>query len=361
MRWRFLAAAVAVLGCFFFLDASLPVFLDGLHGRAEASRPRTAGEWIRDLQNAGDPTRRSRATDALWQFGRDIVPQVAACLRHDALQVRSSACIALARMGPSAKSAVPDLMEVVRKPTEPTRLQAIQALESIGPAASLASEILATAARDQDATIRHAAIRALGGLGAPAGPELLDLLDQDDLQTRWWAVDALGQPGVSSPAGCDALTRLAAGDSDASLRQAAFAALARQGEPAAGHLQSLLQSGQPAARVEAAMALCKMGTAAQSAAPTLLDALNDDHASVRFWALRSLAALQVDGEADRNRILAALDDPDADVRWQAAETITPAGRRGPGFVVHRRADRPGGRPAGGRLTTAAVDPGELPK
>jgi HEAT repeat protein len=69
----------------------------------------------------------------------------------------------------------------------------------------------------------------------------------------------------------------------------------------------------------------------------LVAALNDTDVSVRFWALRALAELELPDVADRTRIIAALDDPEPDIRWQAANTL--ARTRESGFVVHHRSDR----------------------
>ncbi|HJN13353.1 MAG TPA: HEAT repeat domain-containing protein [Pirellulaceae bacterium] len=336
MRLRFPAAAVGVLVCYFFLDIAMGVLLSEKRDRAEVLRRRTAEEWIRELQVVGDPTRRLRATDALWQFGENVVPDVARCLHHPARQVRESACLALSRMGPTAQAAVPDLIELVGEPTEPARLEAIRTLSRIGPVATLSVEVLSEATRDTDPTIRQSAFHALGQLGASAAPALCSLLQDDDLRVRMYAVKALAWADADPTTICDALEPLAASD-NADLREAVFVAFSAQGPRAVNNLKRLLRNDNPAIRRQAALTLCKLGASALAAAPTLVAALNDTDVSVRFWALRALAELELPDVADRTRIIAALDDPEPDIRWQAANTL--ARTRESGFVVHHRSDR----------------------
>jgi HEAT repeat protein len=241
-------------------------------------------------------------------------------------------------MGPTAKAAVPNLVELVQEPTEKIRLEAIWALASIGPAARPAVTVLTEAAGDKDLVIRHAATHALRQIGPPAVPALLHLLDDDDPQTRRKVVEALGRSVSRSQVVCGALA-LHAVDEDAGVRAAAFAALSLKGHDAVHHLESLMQNEDPTARSQAAMSLCRMGVNAQMATPTLLGALNDENANVRFWALRALAALALERTAEHDQVHSTLDDPDPDVRWQAIDTINRAGIREAGFVVHQRHDR----------------------
>jgi HEAT repeat protein len=333
MRLRVLiAVAIAVFGSFVLLD----LFLSLPYRDSRLLREGTAQEWIRELQNVAEPVCRHRAAEALGQRGEDVVPDVVQCLRHDASQVRSSACLTLFRLGPAAHAAVPDLLRLLQQPTEPARLDAIRALESIGPSAVEAIDVLGEATRDQNPPIRHAATRALGAIGEPAVPTLLGILEVDDPALRRTAVDGLAQTRVSTQIVRDALARMAR-DVETRVSDSAFAALSALGTEGVAPLESLLVDEDPTTRARAAAAFCRMGTATQHATASLLAALDDPDANVRFWVLRALAGLDLQELPHLDQVTAALQDQDPDVRWQAADTVGRAVHQHPQAVAQLRA------------------------
>jgi HEAT repeat protein len=165
----------------------------------------------------------------------------------------------------------------------------------------------------------EAAVEGLTRHGAFALPRLADLLNSQDADNRWWAVRALAavdSPDVSpllieamqdaSPPvrqvaalgmrfhpnseAVPVLTQALA-DRDRLTAHLASDALAACGEDAVESLGQALHSSLSSVRVEAARALAGMGEPAVIS--LLFHALDDDSATVNFWAERGLECLGI--------------------------------------------------------------------
>jgi len=117
-----------------------------------AARRRTAiGEW----------TMQQTAIDALTRIGQPAVPALIEMLDDPKAQLRADAAIALARIGPDARGALPRLIALVQNdPDELVRKNAVRALGQIGPAAAPAIPALVEqlrAAADASAESGHPA------------------------------------------------------------------------------------------------------------------------------------------------------------------------------------------------------------
>jgi HEAT repeat protein len=108
-----------------------------------------------------DSAKRNQAAAALGRTRPDarIVQALIDVLKDQAVEVRQSAMLALARMGPAARSAVAALTEAVRD--EHVCLWAVSALARIGPAARAAVPVLLEATSSQNPDIRMAAFQSL--------------------------------------------------------------------------------------------------------------------------------------------------------------------------------------------------------
>ncbi len=237
---------------------------------------------------ASPPVRADEADDLLAR-------QLAAVVRNTRLteRPRTEAARALARMGPKASAAVPQLVQQLDRlrGTEFATLQeaVIDALGLIGPAARPALPALVrTTDRniDLDVAIKKttAAILFAGDDRDVAG--LVEQLSSADASLRLRAAKALGGYRAGAASALPDLT-IALADLDGDVRRAVIAAL-RQIQPNAKPSKELLQAlvldlrdPDDAIRLQAVRALGKLGPTAGSAAPALEPLLADPEKDIR--------------------------------------------------------------------------------
>lgn len=210
---------------------------------------------------------------------------------------RRRAAYALGRIGPAAKAAVPALLEVVNDPNMEPRWYAVDALGRIGGDAKVA-QALADAVRN---------------------PE-------NDVYVRRNAVKSLGRLGEASKAQTGVLEEQLAGD-DAPTRAAAAVALWRidQGGVSMEALRSMLASHSADDAFQACLALEKLGGAARPAIDDLVPLLGSANNDVRRAAAKTLGGLGI--EAAR-AVGKAVDSGSANIDGAAAATAL-------GFIVER--------------------------
>ncbi|MBM3145272.1 MAG: HEAT repeat domain-containing protein [Chloroflexi bacterium] len=166
----------------------------------------------------------------------------------------------------------------------------------------------------------EAAAVEMAAFGADALPALKELLGSSDADTRWWATRALAgiahpestlllRKGLSDPdlsvRQCAALAFKehasgetipdlisALNDHDQLLRRLAAEALIAVGPGAVPALIEIMQIGPQVARLEAVRALALIGD--RAAIPALFDVLDDDSATVGYWAEEGLERLGVE-------------------------------------------------------------------
>jgi len=148
---------------------------------------------------------------------------------------------------------------------------------------------------------------------------VIELLEDDDAENRWWATRALTtieEPGVSvllvkslcdpnagvrqcaalglrlkpDTAAIPALVK-ALGDEDHLVRRLASDALATIGEPAVTALLQVMQTGSQESRLGAARALASIGDT--RSIPTLFEALDEGSALIEYWANLGLERMGV--------------------------------------------------------------------
>lgn len=203
-----------------------------------------------------DASVRRQGADFLGQ-GRDqkAVPHLVKLLADEAGPVRASAVDGLCQL--VHRASVPRISELLTGDKDPlVRQQAAVSLsymldQAAGPA-------LVKALKDQSVSVRYAAANTLGAMRyKPAEDQLTDLLD--DVQMRRVAISALGQM-QSAKAAPKILKYLA--DGDKYTRLEAVRALGAIGDKtAAKELEKVLpRSEEPSVRVEAALALAKLGS-----------------------------------------------------------------------------------------------------
>ena len=170
---------------------------------------------------------------------------------------------------------------------------------------------------------RARAIEDIAGLGTD-GQLATDFLvgvvhnDQPDLQIA--AADALvridADPERAVPALAEGLE-----DEDETVIGASAKALGLFGAAAVDALVSALESTNPVARWNAALALGAIGTDAADAIPSLVRALGDPDEQVRARVARALGMIATESTQAVQPLVSALDDEDATVRAAAAWSV----------------------------------------
>jgi hypothetical protein len=114
------------------------------------------------------------AAFAAWSLGNlgDAAESAVADLGHVLGREDTNDVVtrALARIGPAATAAVPDLVRELRSETEAHRWRAARALGRIGPGAEPAVAALTAALADRSGAVRMHSARALGRIGPAAKP-----------------------------------------------------------------------------------------------------------------------------------------------------------------------------------------------
>jgi len=225
--------------------------------------------------------------------------------------VRWKAAVALLQLGPSAKDAVPALLEAIDDEAASVAEAAAQSYRKITgkeppppkPKTPPAPKVLPAVLnlieqlKSEDTFARWRAVLALGELGekaASAAAPLVELLDDSDDNVRWTAATSLGKIG---PAARDAVPALAAALSDRD--------------------DSVIHR-------HAAAALARIGPAARAAVPGLIGALRDKDSNVREEVVDALVRI---GAAAVPTLIEALQDEDERVRFEAADALTKIGMR----------------------------------
>ena len=113
----------------------------------------------------------------------------------------------LARLGPDAKGALPDLMPLLKAGALPNAV--CDVFHAIGPEAvpTLTASLQGNMPLGQ-------AINMLGNMGTDSAPAVLKLLDDPDRRVRSTAVIILGQIGPAAPGVLPALIDAAKNDKD---------------------------------------------------------------------------------------------------------------------------------------------------
>jgi HEAT repeat protein len=168
------------------------------------------------MARMADPATAAQASSVLREMGPEALPTLT-----DALHTRSSVasdfaysvCVKL-KLAPERNYDAPNI-----------RATAAYLLGQMGKAAAPAVPDLVEALADQDALVRLKSIRSLAQIGEPSVPELSEALGRPEPEIRFGAAKALGAMGPRARSATNALT-LCLNDSQPHVRQAATQALA---------------------------------------------------------------------------------------------------------------------------------------
>lgn len=251
-------------------------------------------------------------------------------LRHKNPELRAMGAKELARLGPNAAAAVPDLIAVLGDtnagevthmmagPARRVREFASGTLVAIGAKARPAV-LYAMASPDKE--VRLGATMTLLGIfnRIDSGNAILGALSKAtadaDPEVRRCAVEGLGEIGPQAGSGLSIVLgalRNATADTDPEVRRFAVKGLGDVG-PRAGaataRLSELLKSDPSEwVRFQAAISLVSLDPSGEKATPPLTEALKDRSADVSGAAARSLGALGAKAKSSVPSIVTALDD-----------------------------------------------------
>jgi HEAT repeat protein len=196
--------------------------------RIGAGTPAVAFAFVVLLKST-DATDRRIAASALGTLGKSAVPELLPLLRDPDPELRALTTEVLGGVGQSPE-AVKGLGAALTDPDVNVQQQAALALARLGPAAAAAvPQLVESLTGAQEAETQALAARALGDIGpaaAVAVPDLTKRLDDPDPQVRQFAAHALGGIGVQAKAAITRLTELS-NDPDPFIRRAATRALAK--------------------------------------------------------------------------------------------------------------------------------------
>ena len=201
--------------------------------------------------------------EAVASLGPRVVPRIAKDLKDQPF--RDKAVEVLARLGPGAKAAVPELIEALKVEEAEFRDQVAFTLAMIGPDASPAVPALIQSLSDENPDVCYTACYALGKIGPAAKAALAALmanLNSDDSFLRLASVWAM----------------LRIQPQDKGVAQRAIPLL----------IEGLEMQDRELVRVECAAALGDIGSRARSAVPALSKALQDPSEAVRSAAAEAL-------------------------------------------------------------------------
>jgi HEAT repeat protein len=312
-----------------------------------------AGDLIQAFQ-FDEETVFTAASDALVKVGASSIPSLTLVLGHPNFIVRRRAALTLARFGPEARRAAPDLVGLLTDPHEDVRAAAEKALLQIGDAAIPALKdalktsgsgtrdvVMATLSRfgskavpilleclrkDDDAIIRSRSAEALGRI--QAGPEvqegLIQALSDLDENVRGSAADSLGQLKPVATAAIGPLIAISEEDHDALARKRAAEALGLIGPVTRESIPGLFiaqRSANADVRRGVIDVLVKASMTWPDPLPLLMNGVKDPDPQVRLKAVQVSAAVAKPGPDVLPLFRLAIGDPVADIRSVAVKAL----------------------------------------
>ncbi len=223
-----------------------PFYLTDLLASGWHFHGRSTAYWIRALETE-DLEERNKAIFALGAIGaraEEAVPVLAALMTGSPdRNTRSQAALALSKMAPASRLAVPALAQALNDEEPWVRMNAVMALSRLKADARAATAALVQALNDKsndtnlgrfNVSIQQMAVLTLGRVGAGNADALAALTaalgKEFSDRVRWSAVQALGEIGPEARPTVPLLRALLKHNSE-ELREAAAEAL-RQIEPA---------------------------------------------------------------------------------------------------------------------------------
>jgi HEAT repeat protein len=299
---------------------------DALAGIGEASVP----ALLEIAKTAGMGTEGHYAIDALGRIGpsaASAVPTLIEFLQAERSLHRPAAAEALGRMGSAAAPALPALVAGVRSDREYVRTACVKALTALGPVAAPALPDLLALAGDDSQDVQIPALLAIVATRTRS-PEafalLVKILQSTDPDDRVAVVGAVPELAPTPEGALDALA-LAAEDVEPRVREASIRAAARVGGDPAAVVRSLFQASGSSHRA----GLVRLSSAVPGGsknAPFLTAVLSLNDPALREAAFDALAECGSDAVPT---LLAHATRPEPAVRVRAIAALARAAQFAP--------------------------------
>lgn len=312
-------------------------------GKKEEAAVEGDGKVIADLVGLlakGDDAQQSLAAEALGKIGPDAksaMPELKKLLDDNDPVVRTAAAFAVLRIEPGEKgtadTALATLQSGLESTEERARIESARALGHVGNIAERAIPSLCTALKDDQPHVQAFAAEALARIGTPSISCVLEGLNDD--KSRHWAVVVLGEIGPAATSAVPALLKVLKSEDVVSRGEAALAlgAIKPDAADVVDALAGALKDKNGMVRASAAYALGEIGAPAKPSVPALLEATKTEDAFLNSLAAITLIKLQLEINEETKEVVGvlagALKDEHPRIRLAACEslaTIGPAAR-----------------------------------
>ncbi len=256
---------------------------------------------------------------------KDTVPWVRNALLHKDFNVQYQAIQAAAAIGPSAKRAVPELLEIIRK--DDTGFLAANVTFALGKIGSRGVPALIRALEDKEAKVRRAATFGLGQVGPrayEAVPALVKTMEEDaDSLVQSFAAEALGNIGPEARSAIPNLKKaLKSKNEELAINSALALWKIEKDLSGITVLGNAVESGRTIlVRRTAARALAEIGSQAKDAIPSLIIGLKDKESMVRADCALALGKMGSSARPAIQYLKPALQDKSVRVSLEAAGAI----------------------------------------
>lgn len=222
----------------------------------------------------------------LGSTARDAVPVLIQILHDPRIPLRAQAITALGLMGADALEAVPALLDVLYHTDDySTQLRTAMSLARIGP------EILPLLKSEINTAHSLHVLEVLHYLGEPGVPLVIEAMRAKNPRVRKKAIETTGSLGVAATPAVPLLAE-ALRDKDRDIRDAAVMALYRLGPVASSAVPALTAAlSDSDSQCFAALALGEIGLPARSSAETLFKLMTQSDQEGRFALLCFAKAL----------------------------------------------------------------------
>jgi predicted Zn finger-like uncharacterized protein len=307
---------------YFIERSSIEGFIKDVFGNASELRGK---QWVRS-QRAPIPVGGANVAN---------LPSLVDKLSSANATERAEGVQGLAMLGPDARKALPELVKALSDKSDFVRRLAVDALRQVGQPTPEDLPYLLPFLNADNAESKFYVLTILAILGstpqaAAAGPDVLRLTEDPNIQVRMQAMRALGKL-VAAAGAKDARAALEKGiqDPDKRVRVAAAESLTT-GVPQVAKdpakLVELLKHKYIEVRIPAAYALGRLGDKGKVASPELVAALREDDSDLRRAAFVALKEVGADPKLVVPELRRGITDENLEVKRAALEA---AGRAGP--------------------------------
>ncbi len=255
-----------------------------------------------------------------------VVPVLLQAFQDSDKEVRARAIVALGRMGAGSKEVVPALSRGLGDGEPEVRSSALNAVELLGPAAKKTVPALYNLLGSEQEEERLRTVEVLLKVDPSSAsqgvPILVRLLKNKYANDvlRLKALELIGQLGSAAESAVPTLVELL-GDFNINLRTKSAEALSKIGSAALAALERSLKDPNPAVRSGSVQVLLMLPAEQMEVIPYLTAALKDEDRSVRYMAAEGLRKLGSSAEPAIPDLVLALKDPEESIRSSASTAL----------------------------------------